>query len=520
MRFPHKALLIAGALAAGRPAAVPAQERPTGMLSGELAPFMQAPRWGRASWGALVVSLTHGDTLFSWHADSRFIPASNAKLFTTAAALHYLQPDYRFLTVLYADGPVRGGTLYGDLVLYGTGDPTFALDTAALAPFADSVARAGIRTIRGDLVGDASFLGTELTGPGWAPDNLMSAYAAPPSALGAAENRLRIVVQPGARVGARATFRVEPANDYYSVSSAVVTGRRRTRTRIAVERGSRRVLELSGSIPVTSRGWSTSVPIEEPAAFTAHLLRQLLAARGVTVTGAVRSVSDAAPERAQLMLERSSRGGVPFEGAIAVRRSAPLDRIIAMINQRSHNLSAELALRSIGRMVEHSGTYAAGALAVKRFLTSDVGIPAAAVQVTDGSGLSILGQATPRSLVQLLAYMRTAPQADAFLTSLPLFGEGRRSRMGSTAAAGRVRAKTGTLSTVSALAGYVTTMEGEELAFSIIVNNSTSITRARQVQDSIGARLSEFTRMTRIGSGDAAPERHAADEATPRRGRR
>src|SRR5206468_6057550 len=114
--------------------------------------------------------------------DQRFVPASNAKLFTTAAALHYLGPDYRFLTVLFADGRVSRGELFGDLVLYGTGDPTFALDTASLAPFADSVVRAGIHRVRGDIVGDASFLGAELSGPGWSPDNLDQSYSAPPSA--------------------------------------------------------------------------------------------------------------------------------------------------------------------------------------------------------------------------------------------------------------------------------------------------------------------------------------------------
>ncbi len=511
-------LFLLGALASVRLAPLAAQERPTGPLTAELAPFMQARLWERAQWGALVVSLTHGDTLFSWHADQRFTPASNAKLFTTAAALHYLTPAYRFLTVLYADGPVRASVLHGDLVLYGTGDPTFALDTAALAPFADSVVLAGIRTVRGDIVGDASFLGTELTGPGWSPDNFISAYAAPPSALGAAENRVRIVVRPGATVGAPATVRVEPTNDYYAVSSVVMTTARRTGTRVAVQRGrSRGVIELSGTIPVTSGGWSGSVAVEEPAVFAAILLRQLLVNRGVTVMGATRSVADAAPERAQTMLERSSAGGVPFAGALAVRRSAPLDRIITLINHRSHNLSAELALRSIGRMVEHTGTYAGGARAVERFLTGSVGIPSSAVQVTDGSGLSILGQATPRSLVQLLSYMRHTPQADAFVTSLPLFGEGYRSRMGETPAAGRVRAKTGTLGTVSALTGYVTTIEGEELAFSIIVNNTSLISRARLVQDSIGARLSAFQRssIARVGAAE-----RRADEAPLRRTRR
>lgn len=471
-----------------------AQERPRGPLAAELSHFFTARTWRNATWGALVVSLTHGDTLFSWRADSRFLPASNAKLFTTAAALHYLGDDYRFLTVLFADGPVRGHELYGDLVLYGTGDATFALDTASLAPFADSVVHAGIRRVHGDIVGDASFLGAELSGPGWSPDNLEASYSAPPSALGAAENRIRLVVEPGRRAGQPATFRLEPATDYYHISNLVLTSAR-GRTRINVRHGqSRGVVEISGTIPVTRYEWSTWIVVQEPAVFVAGMLRQMLEARGVTITGSTRAVTDDAPARARLMLDRSRGNTDPFQGAIAVRRSETLDDLVSMINHRSHNLSAELTLRSIGRRVGNSGTFASGASAVRRYLTDQVGISANAVQVTDGSGLSLLDEATPRSFVQLLAFERRSGGSQAFFNSLPLFGGNSRSRMNETAAAGRLRAKTGTLSGVSALSGYVTTSAGEELAFSLIVNRSPSTSRARAVQDSIGARLAEYLR--------------------------
>ena len=473
-----------------------AQDRPGGSLAPVLQPFFAARSWRNATWGALVVSLTYGDTLFSWRADTRLTPASNAKLFTTAAALHYLGDGYRFLTVLFADGPIANGELFGDLVLYGTGDPTFALDTASLAPFADSVVRAGIRRVRGDLVGDASYLGAELSGPGWSPDNLDQAYAAPPSALGAAENRIWLEVLPGPRVGSPATFRLDPAGDYYHISSLVLTSGPRTRRHIDVRRGqSRGVVELSGSIPVTSGGWGTWLIVQEPAVFAAQLLRQLLEVRGVTIVGGTRAVTGDAPGRAQLMLQRSQGGRYDaFRGAIAVRRSATLDDLVSMINHRSHNLSAELALRSIGRVAGNAGTFASGARVVQRYLTETVGIPPAAVQITDGSGLSLLDEATPRSLVQLLSYERRAGGSQAFYRSLPVVGEGIGTRMSETAAVGRLRAKTGTLSGVSALSGYVVTAGGEELVFSLIVNHSPSTSRARAVQDSVGAWLADWVR--------------------------
>jgi D-alanyl-D-alanine carboxypeptidase/D-alanyl-D-alanine-endopeptidase (penicillin-binding protein 4) len=478
------------------PPTLRAQDRPDGALARVIAPLFQGRTWRYATWGALVVSLTRGDTLFSYHADRRFLPASNAKLFTTAAALHYLGPDFRFVTVLFADGPVRDSTVYGNLVLYGTGDPTFGLDTASLAPFADSVVQAGIRSIRGDMVGDASFLGGELAGPGWSPDNLDEPFAAPPSALGAAANRIRIVVEPGPGPGTPARVTMDPPTDYFTVSSGVLTGHARSRTRISLEHGPPHgIVALRGTISPRRSRWTTEIVVQQPAVFAAGLLRQLLAARGVTVLGTTRSVTDDTPGRAHALLAWARGGdGAPFDGAIAVRSSPSLGELVTTINHRSDNLSAELVFRAIGRAVGGAGTFASGASAVARFLTDEVGIAPASVQVTDGSGLSLLDAATPRALVQLLAYERRAPESDVFFQSLPAVGEGLQGRMEGTAAEGKLRAKTGTLSDASALAGYVTAAGGEELAFSIIVNDPPRINRARSVQDRIGVTLAKFRR--------------------------
>lgn len=522
---PTLAAVLALSLATGAwaPSPAVAQERPTGPLAARIAPLLETRPYRYATWGALVVSLTTGDTLFSWRADRRFLPASNAKLFTTAAALHYLGTEFRFVTVLFADGRVNNGVLFGDLVLYGTGDPTFGLDTASLAPFADSVVAAGIRRIRGDVVGDASFLGAELTGPGWSPDNLSQSWAAPPSALSAAENRIAIVVTPGERTGDAARVLVDPPNDYYAVVSVVVTGPPRSRTRIDVNRGpARGLLELSGIIAPARGPWLTSISVPEPAVFAAGLLRRLLEARGVVVQGGVRSETEDAPDRAQQMLAAArGRGGDPFANAIAVRRSPPLDDLVAMINHRSHNLSAELAFRAIGRSVGRAGTFAAGAQAVARFLREQVGLPASSFQITDGSGLSLLDEATPRSLVQLLAYMQRAPERRAFYRSLPVVGEGMTSRLLGTPAVGRLRAKTGTLNNASALSGYVQAAGGEQLAFSLIVNDPPSVQRARDTQDTVGVLLSLFDRLDLppAAAPPAAPPRRSRAAPPPRRSR-
>jgi len=349
--------------------------------------------------------------------------------------------------------------------------------------------------VRGDVVGDASFLGAELAGPGWSPDNLDQVFAAPPSALGAAENRVRIRVEPGAAAGDPAVVTLDPPNDYFTVSSTVITGRPRSRTRITTHRGAR-LVRLSGVINPERDWWGTAVVVQQPALFAAGLLRSLLESRGVVVSGTTREATDDQPARARALLARAragDRSDVPLTGAIAHRSSADLGDLVAMINHRSHNLSAELVFRSIGRSVGGAGTFASGARAVAQFLANDVGIPPSSFSVTDGSGLSLLDQATPRSLVQLLAYERRAPEAEVFWRSLPVAGR-EMDRMEDTPAEGRLRAKTGTMKNASALAGYVTAANGEELAFSIMVNDAWRIERARRVQDEIGARLARFSR--------------------------
>jgi D-alanyl-D-alanine carboxypeptidase/D-alanyl-D-alanine-endopeptidase (penicillin-binding protein 4) len=285
---------------------------------------------------------------------------------------------------------------------------------------------------------------------------------------------------------------MEPANDYFRIVSRVVT-EARGRSRVEARRLRGGAVELTGAVRHGGSGWTTYLVVPEPAVFAAGLLRRLLEARGVTIGGVTRAVTDDAPGRAQAMLRRLARDE-PFQDAIAVRRSPALDDLVTMINHRSHNLSAELVLRTIGRVAGNAGTWASGAKLVQDFLVQQVGIPRDAVQVTDGSGLSLLDEATPRSLVQLLAYMRQAPEGPDFVRSLPLVGVGMTNRMTTTAAAGRLRAKTGTLSTVSALSGYVTTAGGEELAFALVVNDAPSINRARQVQDSVGAFLAQWLR--------------------------
>ncbi|HEX5725612.1 MAG TPA: D-alanyl-D-alanine carboxypeptidase, partial [Longimicrobiaceae bacterium] len=197
LRRPALLALAAAVLSGLAPAPLPAQ---AAALARDLDALTAPLRAAGARYGVLVVSLDRGDTLFSLDADAPLAPASNLKLFSTAAALRYLGEEFRWSTYLIAAGEVRDGVLEGDLVLYGTGDPTLAGahlpgTTGALDALADSLRARGVREVRGAVVGDGSFFDARLQGYGWTAEDLGRRYGAPVSALNAGEN----LVRPGGR---------------------------------------------------------------------------------------------------------------------------------------------------------------------------------------------------------------------------------------------------------------------------------------------------------------------------------
>ncbi|HET6764752.1 MAG TPA: D-alanyl-D-alanine carboxypeptidase/D-alanyl-D-alanine-endopeptidase [Longimicrobiaceae bacterium] len=380
----------------------------------------------------LVVSLDRGDTLFSHGADVSLAPASNLKLYSTAAALSYLGADFRWSTYLVAEGPVTDGVLAGDMVLYGTGDPTLSVRMASSArqvfrAMADSLHAAGVREVRGDVVGDGSYFGGEGIGDGWNPNDLRSWYAAPTGALNADEN----VVRPKGR------------------------------------------------------------PVGDPALHAAELLRSALAAEGIAVHGTVRTRFRGAPSP-----EVFSRDPAAAARIVAIHRSPALGDVAAVTNHLSHNLFADAMLRTAARKSQGDGSFAAGQGAVRRMLArADADADTARLHLLDGSGLSRLDRVSARSTVALLAWMARGPLAEVYAASLPAAGDPRGlKRMAGTAADGRLRAKTGTIHGVSSLSGYVTTVAGERLAFSIIANGVPDVHRAKRYEDEIGAALASFTR--------------------------
>lgn len=495
--LPAADVRVAAAAPAPPPAAV---SRSVSVLQADLERLISGPRWPSARWGVMVVSLDNGDTLFAHGPGEKLAPASNLKLYTSAAALYYLGPQFRYNTFLLADGPIENGALNGDLVLYGTGDPTisdrFGLRHAVWQAFADTLKALGIREIRGAVVGDGSYFGGPGTGAGWKEDYMNASYAAPAGALSYAENIATLEIRPGARAGLPPQVRLVPGGDGMNIANEATT--------VASGRSWVSVSRAAYDGPITVRGrirrgsgsMLRSLPVSDPARYAAAVLREELQNSGIAVTGGVRSVRTAeeSPVTGRSVFAPAYDGARPLR-VLALHNSPPLLDILEIVNKKSHNLMAEQALRTLARVATGTGTVEAGKRAVEHMLEQAWPGQNPDLSMYDGSGLSPLNQVTPRTTIHLLAFMAKSPMWDSYWQTLPEAGapDGLH-RMYRTAAERNLRAKTGTIDHVSALSGYVRAANGEHLAFSIMSNDVPSTWQAKRIEDAIGARLGAFSR--------------------------
>ncbi|WP_082821016.1 D-alanyl-D-alanine carboxypeptidase/D-alanyl-D-alanine endopeptidase [Gemmatimonas phototrophica] len=442
-------------------------------------------RTRNGDWGAMVVSITRGDTLFAHGAGSRLVPASTMKLFTAAIALEKLGAEHTFSTDVLRDGALApDGTLTGNLVLRGDGDPSLSPrfvrggPGASMALLAQFVAGAGIRRVTGDVVADASGFESRRIPEGWLTRYAGAGYAAPFSALTLNENIVIVGVTPGKAGGAGQVF-LEPATAGLTITNTVrtVAG---GGTRISARRiGDDRVV-VSGTIGARAGTSRYQLVVGDPVTFTAGAFKTALEAHGVKVDGTLRV------------------GRTPDNAAMVTSLpSPPLARLVSVMNRESINIFAELLFRNAARGLEKTniGSAEMASQTLQQFLTRQVGASPDAVSVTDGSGLSVLDRVTPRALVQLLDHAHQASWGSAFHASLPVAGESEllRNRMRATPAQGNLHAKTGTTNDVIGLSGYVTAENGEILAFAFLYNGKDRW-HARETIDAMGPTMAAFSR--------------------------
>jgi serine-type D-Ala-D-Ala carboxypeptidase/endopeptidase (penicillin-binding protein 4) len=498
--------LQASGAAAGRN---PKKSPPKQTLAEQINAILAQSQFARAHWGIEVADRESGKVLYSLNPDQLFLPASNAKLFTTAAVLALAGPDYRFHTTVETSGKIDSrGRLQGDLVIVGRGDPNISgrvlpyqlktertpPHTQALEDLADQVARTGLKIVDGDLIGNDTFYSPERYAEGWAQDDLQWIDGAPVSALTFNDNVLFLDIAAGEHPGDKALVTQETPGDYYEIDNRILTSAAGIARKIGIHRdiGSRKII-LWGSLPLGDSGMKEPLAVEDPAEYTAQLFREMLERRGIKINGKTRAAHG---ETAQFYDEppalqpvaAESKGGhccMASESlasspaptslpplVLADHVSLPLIEDVRVTNKTSQNLHAEMALRLVAKMSGNTPSFEGGSAAMKQFLLQ-AGLKEDDFVLLDGSGLSRRDLVTPSGIVQLLLYASRQPWGDAFEESLPLGGvDGSLAeRFLKSPAIGLVHAKTGTLSHVNALSGYAQTAKGRRIVFSIFCNN-------------------------------------------------
>ena len=482
-------------------------------LGRKIGKILADPALSRAHWGISVATL-NGQPIYSLNEGQLFEPASNAKLFTTAAAFAIFPPDTKFSTRVEARGTLDAqGILHGDLVLVGGGDPSISgrawpyserterpdPPLHVLTQLADQVAQSRqVRSITGRVVGDDTWFPYERYGSGWGWDDLQWEYGAPVSALTVNDNVIYLNIEAGAKAGDPVAIAWDPPVPYYSLENAAVTSTGGSKPQLGVDRqpGSKTV-RIYGSLPVGGNGEHLALALEDPAEVAAMAFRQMLQERGIQIAGAAAVNHAPAISTAEFLAETRLPIPMPVTlrpnterpagQVLATHESPPISEDLTVVNKASQNLHAELLLHDLGKAVLNDGSTAAGARVIRQFLIS-AGVISDDVIFYDGSGLSPDDLITPRAATTLLAYAAREPWGAAFRSTLPVAGvDGTLSgRFAQSRVKGKLFAKTGTLAETNSLSGYLEAGSGKTIVLSILCNgHDPSSSAERKAMDRI-----------------------------------
>ena len=436
-------------------------------LAQSLDKILDAPALKGGLTGAMVRRVADGKVLYAHDADTRLIPASNRKLWTSAAALELLGDDFTLHTDLCATAkPDAAGVVQGDLTLRGGGDGL--LSPGDLDAMAQRLEQAGVKEVTGGVFGDGTLFTDGPYGFGWEWDDLSDKEFPQVSALEVNEGVLAVHAAPGASAGDAAVITLDPATAFQSVDVQARTGAKDAADTCAVSRPyGKDAFIVTGTLPL-GKTLDAKVPVNDPPLLAATLLREALGRHGITVDG------------------KAADGKTPPDALVlAGHVSLPLSRYLARMNKPSDNLLAESLVRMVGVAKGKGGSYKAGHAVETPFFKS-LGVDTAPLALVDGCGVGRRNFVTARAVSQLLLGMHREKDWPAYYASLPIAGvDGTlKNRMKGTRAANNVHAKTGTLDGVRALAGYFTGRSGGLYVFSLLMNNFPGTARqAGGVQD-------------------------------------
>ena len=447
-------------------------------LTAQLNAHLGQPRFSGALWGVKVSSLASGKVIFEHHADRLMSPASNSKLYAGALALDRLGADYRIITpILATEKPDADGTIHGDLVISGRGDPSWKAKYSGtnfwnlFSPFVAEIKKAGVRRVTGDLIGDTTFFRTPPSGGSWTVEDLADSEGAEISALTLADNLTQLRVTPAARLGEPCALEIVAPFTGLQLDNQTTTATNGAARHVEMQRfRGENVVHVFGVLPVRGEPEVVDLPVLRPAEWFTAALKSALQENGIVVDGAARTVSWPSPPAI----------GAPgvLIGQIV---SPPLRELVKDFMKPSQNLETDLIFDHTGERLREKNSPAwatseqCAVAALENFFQTN-GLPASDVHFDEGSGLSRNNLTTANATVALLQFMAQRPAAQAWAESLPIAGvDGTiRRRMRGTAAENNLHAKTGTLRWVNALSGYVTNAANEKLVFSLMLNRYDS----------------------------------------------
>jgi D-alanyl-D-alanine carboxypeptidase/D-alanyl-D-alanine-endopeptidase (penicillin-binding protein 4) len=407
-----------------------------------------------------IVELGSGRVVAERNPHMPVAPASNMKLFTTGAAIDLLKPSFEVSTEVFVRGQVDAtGTLNGDVRVVGRGDPTIGgrfhdgSATAVIQEWAADLMRAGVKTIAGNLVFEHGYFDAEYIHPTWPVDQLTAWYEAPIAAFSMQEGCVAVRVLPS-RAGQRCVVQLDPPTSYVQVQNSCRTGR--GLPFITRANGSNTII-VRGGVPARSGTTEVFVTVENPVHYFAAVTNETLQRNGIAIQGQI------------VLTPRDAR----TDWRLVTKHTTPLNILVYVINKKSQNHYAEQVLKMIGAELRNEGSWAAGNAEIKEWLTTKIGVPANEFYPVDGSGMSRNNRASANAFVLLLRYMWKSPWREEFVSSMPYTGDpdskfGNRLRQPPFAR--QVYAKTGYISGVIGLSGYVHAQSGKVYAFSFLFN--------------------------------------------------